>query len=82
MNAPLDRIPVITALHPCTSPFPIGKDEGSLVIYANEVLNIIEKDNGDGWTRVCNQRGKAGYVPTSYLESTGGTDSSLSYKCV
>nr|XP_023674826.1 formin-binding protein 1-like [Paramormyrops kingsleyae] len=68
-----DEVPTPSLSYGCVKAlYPYdGKDEGSLVIHANEVLNIIEKDKGDGWTRVSNQRGKAGYVPTSYLESTG-----------
>ncbi|KAL4656062.1 formin-binding protein 1-like [Arapaima gigas] len=45
-----------------------GQSEGSLVVKANEMLQVIEKDKGDGWMQVRNCSGCEGYVPTSYLE--------------
>uniref|UniRef100_A0A8C9WLM8 Formin binding protein 1 like n=1 Tax=Scleropages formosus TaxID=113540 RepID=A0A8C9WLM8_SCLFO len=45
-----------------------GQAEGSLIMKANEMLYVIEKDKGDGWTRARNCSGHEGFVPTSYLE--------------
>lgn len=38
----------------------------------NEELYLIEKDQGDGWTRVRRMNGECeeGFVPTSYIEVT------------
>lgn len=38
----------------------------------NEELYLIEKDQGDGWTRVRRMNGEyeEGFVPTSYIETT------------
>ncbi|XP_077078873.1 formin-binding protein 1-like isoform X1 [Siphateles boraxobius] len=47
-----------------------GSNEGTLVMNENEVLYVIEEDKGDGWTRVRNNSGVEGYVPTSYVEIT------------
>lgn len=38
----------------------------------NEELYLIEKDQGDGWTRVRRMNGEyeEGFVPTSYIDTT------------
>uniref|UniRef100_A0A8C4QM62 Thyroid hormone receptor interactor 10b n=1 Tax=Eptatretus burgeri TaxID=7764 RepID=A0A8C4QM62_EPTBU len=42
-------------------------DDGTLTVVEGHMLEVLEKDRGDGWTRV--RRGSSeGYVPTSYLE--------------
>ncbi|CAD5113680.1 DgyrCDS2842 [Dimorphilus gyrociliatus] len=45
-----------------------GQNEGSLAIRDGEKLQIIEADTGDGWTRVKNDSGEDGFVPTLYIE--------------
>lgn len=41
----------------------------------NEELQVIEQDQGDGWTRVRRNRGdgewEEGFVPTTYIEILG-----------
>lgn len=48
--------------------------EGSIPMSENEELQVIELDQGDGWTRVRRLYGangwEEGFVPTSYIEST------------
>lgn len=48
--------------------------EGSIPMTENEELQVIELDQGDGWTRVRRVAGQngweEGFVPTSYIEST------------
>jgi len=40
---------------------------GSLSVEADEEMNIVEHDNGDGWTRIRRNNGEEGFVPTSYM---------------
>lgn len=35
-----------------------------------EVLDVVEEDKGDGWTRVRKNNGDEGYIPTSYVAIT------------
>lgn len=42
--------------------------DNTISIRAGDQLDILEHDDGDGWTRVKNARGEEGFVPTSYLE--------------
>uniref|UniRef100_A0A8C4QLX4 Thyroid hormone receptor interactor 10b n=1 Tax=Eptatretus burgeri TaxID=7764 RepID=A0A8C4QLX4_EPTBU len=47
--------------------FDSALDDGTLTVVEGHMLEVLEKDRGDGWTRV--RRGSSeGYVPTSYLE--------------
>lgn len=43
----------------------------------NEELQVIEQDQGDGWTRVRRHRTdgewEEGFVPTTYIEILGDT---------
>ncbi|ESP04508.1 hypothetical protein LOTGIDRAFT_136131, partial [Lottia gigantea] len=43
-------------------------NEGSIPMEENEEMYIIEKDQGDGWTRVRKNDNTEGFVPTSYIE--------------
>ncbi|BFZ20710.1 hypothetical protein BsWGS_23748 [Bradybaena similaris] len=43
-------------------------NEGSVPMYENEEMQILEQDQGDGWTRVRRTDGNEGFVPTSYIE--------------
>ena len=36
-------------------------------IFAGESVEILEDDQGDGWTRIQKSDGAAGFVPSSYL---------------
>ena len=46
-----------------------GQSDGTIAIGDGEELLLIEKDTGDGWTRVRKMHTMAeGFVPTSYLE--------------
>jgi len=33
-----------------------------------EEFSVLEKDQGDGWTRVKRNNGEVGFVPTSYIK--------------
>ncbi|XP_043550879.1 cdc42-interacting protein 4-like isoform X2 [Chiloscyllium plagiosum] len=54
-----------TALYPFD-----GNSEGTIPMAEGEVLQLIEEDKGDGWTRVRRSDGEEGYVPTSYVKIT------------
>lgn len=46
-----------------------GTSEGSMSMSEGEELNVIELDQGDGWTRVRRMRVfEEGFVPTTYIE--------------
>ena len=45
-----------------------GGNEGSINMGEKESFNLLERDQGDGWTRVRNQKGDQGFVPTTYIE--------------
>lgn len=45
-------------------------NEGSISMEENEEMDILEQDQGDGWTRVRKKgSGEEGFVPTTYLET-------------
>ncbi|CAL8273610.1 unnamed protein product [Lota lota] len=46
--------------------FP-GASEGTISMQEGEVLDVVEEDKGDGWTRVRRSNGDEGYIPTSYV---------------
>lgn len=49
--------------------FYAGGSDGTIEIREGEEVLLIERDEGDGWTRVRKQRGlNEGFVPTSYLQ--------------
>lgn len=53
--------------------FLIATSEGSIPMIEGEELQVIELDQGDGWTRVRRlgaNNWEEGFVPTSYIEST------------
>lgn len=52
------------ALYPFT-----GQSEGSIDIIEGEEFDIVELDQGDGWTRVRKRNFEEGFVPTSYIET-------------
>lgn len=50
-----------------------ASSEGSIPMIEGEELQVIELDQGDGWTRVRRGQGSSweeGFVPTSYISST------------
>ncbi|CAO4382961.1 unnamed protein product [Caenorhabditis nigoni] len=48
-----------------------GSQDGTIRMDPNEKLWLIEKDEGDGWTRVRKENNSAdGFVPSSYLKTT------------
>ncbi|XP_037935474.1 formin-binding protein 1-like isoform X4 [Teleopsis dalmanni] len=68
----------IEALQPlgtCRALYPFeATSEGSIPMNEGEELQVIEIDQGDGWTRVRRMNGSngwdEGFVPTSYIECT------------
>ncbi|XP_077456617.1 formin-binding protein 1-like isoform X3 [Stigmatopora argus] len=53
----------------CKSLYPFqGQNEGTLSMCEGELLNVVEEDKGDGWTRVRRNAEQEGYVPTSYIQ--------------
>ncbi|XP_037038980.1 formin-binding protein 1-like isoform X3 [Bradysia coprophila] len=65
----------LQALGTCKALYPFdATSEGSIPMSENEELQVIELDQGDGWTRVRRCTGpngwEEGFVPTSYIEST------------
>uniref|UniRef100_A0A8R1HSJ8 Transducer of Cdc42-dependent actin assembly protein 1 n=2 Tax=Caenorhabditis japonica TaxID=281687 RepID=A0A8R1HSJ8_CAEJA len=66
----------------CSNPNPVlgeaiaqfsfdGSQEGTIRMEAMEKLWLVEKDEGDGWTRVRKENNSAdGFVPSSYLKPT------------
>lgn len=52
----------------------VATSEGSIPMTEGEELQVIELDQGDGWTRVRRITDSTiweeGFVPTSYIEST------------
>lgn len=63
----VDDFPVIgtaRALYPFEA-----VNEGSISMDENEEMEILEQDQGDGWTRVRKKEsGEEGFVPTTYIE--------------
>lgn len=58
-----------TALGMCTALYPFqATSDGAISMGAGEHLAVIEKDQGDGWTRVRRMDGEDGFVPTSYID--------------
>lgn len=43
-------------------------NEGSVPMSENEEMQILEEDQGDGWTRVRKSDGSEGFVPSSYVQ--------------
>lgn len=47
---------------------PTATNEGSVPMSENEEMQILEEDQGDGWTRVRKSDGSEGFVPSSYIQ--------------
>jgi len=49
--------------------FFLAQSEGSIPMEEGEEFEVVELDQGDGWTRVRrNKDQEEGFVPTSYLK--------------
>lgn len=46
-----------------------GQSEGSIDVCEGEEFDVVELDQGDGWTRVRKRNFEEGFVPTSYIET-------------
>lgn len=47
---------------------PLAQSEGSIPMEEKEEFEVVELDQGDGWTRVRRANMEEGFVPTSYIE--------------
>ncbi|XP_067662016.1 formin-binding protein 1-like [Haliotis asinina] len=64
-----DEFETFPIIGTCRALYPFdGSSEGSISMMENEEFNIIEADQGDGWTRVKRDDTSEGFVPTSYIE--------------
>uniref|UniRef100_A0A8C5B1E6 Thyroid hormone receptor interactor 10a n=1 Tax=Gadus morhua TaxID=8049 RepID=A0A8C5B1E6_GADMO len=60
------------AIGNCTAMYNFpGASEGTISMQEGEVLDVVEEDKGDGWTRVRRTNGDEGYIPTSYVSIKG-----------
>lgn len=60
---------VAVSLGMCTAMYPFEAiSDGAISMAAGEQFMIIERDQGDGWTRVRRTDGDDGFVPTSYID--------------
>ncbi|XP_067133111.1 formin-binding protein 1 isoform X1 [Centruroides vittatus] len=62
----LEPLPVLgtaRALYPFEA-----QSEGSIPMFEGEEFEVVELDQGDGWTRVRRSNLEEGFVPTSYVE--------------
>ena len=48
--------------------FAQSQREDELDISQEEILEVLEWDNGDGWCKGRNKLGKEGFVPQSYVQ--------------
>ncbi|GMT32489.1 hypothetical protein PFISCL1PPCAC_23786 [Pristionchus fissidentatus] len=65
-----DEMPAMVVLGTCTALFDFegGTTEGTVIMKEGQEFMLVERDEGDGWTRVRSQDGKQeGFVPSSYL---------------
>ena len=56
-----------------------GEYVNAAAIFVGECVNIIEDDQGDGWTRIEKSDGTAGFVPSSYLRIESNSSLSSSH---
>ena len=62
----IDQLPVIGT---CRALYTfMAENEGSVSMEENEEMNVLEQDQGDGWTRVRKKDEMEGFVPTSYIQ--------------
>ncbi|GIY12760.1 formin-binding protein 1-like [Caerostris extrusa] len=60
---PLPALGTARALYPFDA-----QSEGSIPMEEKEEFEVVELDQGDGWTRVRRSNMEEGFVPTSYIE--------------
>uniref|UniRef100_T1J7Q9 SH3 domain-containing protein n=1 Tax=Strigamia maritima TaxID=126957 RepID=T1J7Q9_STRMM len=53
----------------------VAQSEGSIPMIEGEELQVIELDQGDGWTRVRRGDNEEGFVPSSYVQCLFDTNS-------
>ncbi|KAK3779392.1 hypothetical protein RRG08_052611 [Elysia crispata] len=64
-----DEFDIFPVIGRCRALYPFEAiNEGSVPMGENEEMQILEQDQGDGWTRVRKNDGAEGFVPTSYIE--------------
>ncbi|XP_035829209.1 formin-binding protein 1-like isoform X3 [Aplysia californica] len=64
-----DEFDIFPVIGHCRALYPFeAVNEGSVPMGENEEMQILEQDQGDGWTRVRKGDGSEGFVPTSYIE--------------
>ncbi|GFN92889.1 formin-binding protein 1-like protein [Plakobranchus ocellatus] len=64
-----DEFDIFPVIGRCRALYPFEAiNEGSVPMGENEEMQILEQDQGDGWTRVRKNDGSEGFVPTSYIE--------------
>lgn len=66
--------PMLAALGSAKALYPFeGQDEGSIKMAEGEDFEVVELDQGDGWTRVrrldSEKNYEEGFVPTSYIQT-------------
>ncbi|KAK7504998.1 hypothetical protein BaRGS_00003568, partial [Batillaria attramentaria] len=60
---------VFSVIGTCRALYPFeAMNEGSVPMDENEEMQILEEDQGDGWTRVRKNDGSEGFVPSSYVQ--------------
>ncbi|TFK23395.1 hypothetical protein FA15DRAFT_670509 [Coprinopsis marcescibilis] len=62
-SPPGEAYPTVSALFD----FP-GSSEFELAIHEGEILHMVEPDDGSGWVKVSNSKGRSGLVPATYIE--------------
>ncbi|XP_054712717.1 formin-binding protein 1 homolog [Uloborus diversus] len=62
-SEPLPALGTARALYPFDA-----QSEGSIPMEEKEEFEVVELDQGDGWTRVRRSNMEEGFVPTSYIE--------------
>ena len=55
--------------------FTQSQREDELDISQEEVLEVLEWDNGDGWCKGWNKLGKEGFFPQSYVQPSSSSSS-------
>lgn len=48
--------------------FIAANNSSSVTMTEGDEMDVIEQDQGDGWTRVKRKDGSEGFVPTSYIQ--------------
>ena len=56
--------------------FAQSQRDDELDISQEEVLEVLEWDNGDGWCKGSNKWGKEGFFPQSYVQPSSSPSSS------